>query len=61
MSQKDSSKKSSKHDSSEAKEQVITISIRTKGGKSEVVVAQGSSNHYTDHGSTSDTCCTCET
>ncbi len=41
-------------------EKVIRIVIEGKGG-SDVIVALGASNHYTDHTGVSDTCCTCTT
>jgi fermentation-respiration switch protein FrsA (DUF1100 family) len=37
---------------------IIDIPGAEKGGK--IIVAQGSSNHYTSHGNTPDTCCTCD-
>ena len=39
----------------------IIINAQHEGKQSEVIIAQGASNHYTDHGFTSDTCCTCDT
>ena len=39
----------------------IVINAQNQGEKSEVIIAQGASNHYTDHGFNSDTCCTCDT
>jgi hypothetical protein len=39
----------------------IFINVQGTGEGQEVIIAQGSSNHYTDHSFKSDTCCTCET
>ena len=42
-------------------EKVIRIVVQSHGEKGhELIIAQGSSNYYTDRNYNSDTCCTCQ-